>query len=64
MKNVFRNVLGTKTLSETLSDRDNIAKDLKGLIDEATDPWGIDVSLSNISRFRIFHAEFSSDPES
>jgi len=41
----LRNVLGTKTLSETLSDRDNIAKDLKALIDSATDPWGIDVSL-------------------
>ena len=38
-------MLGTKTLSETLSDRDNIAKDLKSLIDTATDPWGIDVSL-------------------
>ena len=46
-KTIFspRNVLGTKTLSETLSDRDNIAKDLKALIDSATDPWGIDVSL-------------------
>ena len=41
----LRNVLGTKTLSETLSERDTIAKDLKTLIDDATDPWGIDVSL-------------------
>lgn len=38
----LRNVLGTKTLSETLSERDVIAKDLKALIDSATDPWGID----------------------
>ena len=38
-------MLGTKTLSETLSERDAIAKDLKALIDSATDPWGIDVSF-------------------
>merc|ERR1719219_1772426 len=34
----LRNVLGTKTLSETLSERDSIAKDLKAQIDHATDP--------------------------
>jgi len=38
----LRNILGTKTLSELLSDRDTIAKDLKSMIDTATDPWGID----------------------
>ena len=42
----FRNILGTKTLSELLADRENIAKDLKAMIDTATDPWGIDVSLA------------------
>ena len=40
-----RNVLGTKTLAETLSERDAIARDLKAQIDHATDPWGIDVSF-------------------
>ena len=43
-----RNILGTKTLSELLSDRENIATDLKSMIDTATDPWGIDVSGRNI----------------
>ena len=42
----LRNILGTKTLSELLSDRENIATDLKAMIDDATDPWGIDVSLT------------------
>ena len=42
-----RNILGTKTLSELLSDRENIATDLKSMIDTATDPWGIDVSRKN-----------------
>merc|ERR1712113_401497 len=39
----LRNVLGTKTLAEILSDRESIAADLKGMIDQATDPWGIDI---------------------
>ena len=43
----FRNILGTKTLSELLSERDTIAKDLKSMIDTATDPWGIDVRILN-----------------
>ena len=42
---IFRNILGTKTLTELLADRENIASDLKSMIDTATDPWGIDVSL-------------------
>ena len=49
-----RNVLGTKTLSETLSERDVIAKDLKAQIDNATDPWGIDVSLQSCLWMRKF----------
>ena len=58
-------MLGTKTLSETLSDRDNIAKDLKGLIDDATDPWGIDVSFLIIQNdHNIEHLASSLDPES
>ena len=44
----LRNILGTKTLSELLSDRENIATDLKAMIDDATDPWGIDVSIMKI----------------
>ena len=44
---LVRNILGTKTLSELLSDRENIATDLKSMIDTATDPWGIDVSGRN-----------------
>ena len=40
----LRNILGTKTLSEVLSERESIAIDLKSMIDTATDPWGIDVS--------------------
>merc|ERR1739846_141170 len=37
----LRTVLGTKILSELLSDREIIAKDILTQLDGATDPWGI-----------------------
>ena len=39
----LRNVLGTKTLAEVLSHRDEISATLKALLDVATDPWGVKV---------------------
>ena len=44
----LRNILGTKTLSEVLADREHIALDMKTYLDEATDPWGIQVLVANI----------------
>jgi erythrocyte band 7 integral membrane protein len=40
----LRGVLGTKTLSELLSDRDNICHNMQSTLDAATDAWGINVS--------------------
>jgi erythrocyte band 7 integral membrane protein len=37
----LRNILGTKTLAELLSHREEIAHDMKKNLDGATDPWGI-----------------------
>ena len=37
----LRNVLGTKTLGEILSDTDSIAEEIKGELDLATSPWGV-----------------------
>lgn len=42
----LRTMLGTKSLSEILSDRETIAKDILALLDTATDPWGIQVRKS------------------
>ena len=39
----LRNILGTKTLAELLSDREQIAHSMKEHLDVATDPWGIKV---------------------
>ena len=37
----LRNVLGTKTLGEILSDTDTIAEEIKSELDLATSPWGV-----------------------
>merc|ERR1711994_1121660 len=49
----LRNILGTKTLSELLSDRENIATDLKSMTDTATDPWGIDIERVEVKDVRL-----------
>lgn len=39
----MRDVVGEATLDELLSKRDSISKRIKGIVDKATDPWGIKV---------------------
>jgi len=49
----LRNILGTKTLSETLAERESIAAELKELIDAATDPWGIEIERVEVKDVRL-----------
>src|SRR5687768_6457242 len=44
----LRSVLGEVELDELLSDREKINAVLKKIIDERTDPWGIDVSAVEV----------------
>lgn len=39
----LRTVLGTKSMSELLLEREAIAKNMRAVLDHATDPWGIKV---------------------
>lgn len=39
----LRNVLGTKDLSQILSERESISHIMQSSLDEATDPWGVKV---------------------
>ena len=39
----LRNVLGTKDLSQILSERESISHVMQSSLDEATDPWGVKV---------------------
>src|ERR1700760_925375 len=45
----LRNVIGDLTLEEALTSRDHINADLRGVLDEATDKWGIRVNRVEIT---------------
>ncbi len=48
----MRNVLGTVTLHQLLTDREKISSNICQIIDKATDPWGVkveNVELKDIS---------------
>jgi len=44
----LRSVLGESDLDELLSDREKINQELQQIIDRATDPWGIKVSMVEV----------------
>merc|ERR1719460_1215001 len=49
----LRNILGTKTLQEILSDRESTAEVILQQLDEATDPWGIKVDRVEVKDVRL-----------
>src|SRR5437867_5256104 len=49
----LRSVLGQHVLDELLSERDKINSILQGIIDEATSPWGIKVSIVEVKDVEI-----------
>src|ERR671914_235722 len=49
----LRSVLGQHVLDELLSERDKINVILQGIIDEATSPWGIKVSIVEVKDVEI-----------
>ncbi|MBN3320696.1 STOM protein, partial [Atractosteus spatula] len=49
----LRNVLGTKNLSELLSDREGISHSMQVSLDEATDNWGIKVERVEIKDVKL-----------
>ncbi|CAF1073029.1 unnamed protein product [Rotaria sp. Silwood1] len=49
----LRNILGTKTLQEILSDRENISHSMQTHLDEGTDPWGVKVERVEIKDVRL-----------
>jgi regulator of protease activity HflC (stomatin/prohibitin superfamily) len=49
----LRSVLGQHVLDELLSERDKINSILQGIIDEATAPWGIKVSIVEVKDVEI-----------
>merc|ERR1712110_702702 len=49
----LRNILGTKSLSEIMGDRESIGEGLLAQLDAATDPWGIEVERVEIKDVRL-----------
>jgi regulator of protease activity HflC (stomatin/prohibitin superfamily) len=49
----LRSVLGQHVLDELLSERDKINAILQGIIDEATSPWGIKISIVEVKDVEI-----------
>jgi len=49
----LRNILGTKSLHEILSDRESISNSMQNALDEATEPWGIKVERVEIKDVRL-----------
>ncbi|XP_072558387.1 stomatin-like [Paramormyrops kingsleyae] len=49
----LRNVLGTKNLSELLSDREGISHSMQTVLDEATESWGIMVERVEIKDVKL-----------
>ncbi|XP_013792552.1 mechanosensory protein 2-like [Limulus polyphemus] len=49
----LRNVLGTKNLSEILSERESISHVMQENLDEGTDPWGVKVERVEIKDVRL-----------
>ncbi|RWS05471.1 Mechanosensory protein 2-like protein, partial [Dinothrombium tinctorium] len=49
----LRNVLGTKNLSEILSERESISHMIQSSLDEATESWGVKVERVEIKDVRL-----------
>merc|ERR1719397_495685 len=49
----LRNILGTRNLGDILSERESIAREMKQTLDEATDPWGVQVERVEVKDVRL-----------
>ncbi len=52
----LRNVIGQSMLDQILQDREQINETLQHIIDEATEPWGIKVSIVEIKDVELDHS--------
>lgn len=49
----LRNILGTKTLAEMLSNRNDVSSAMQEALDEGTDPWGVKVERVEMKDVRL-----------
>ncbi len=49
----MRNAIGEVLLAELLSNRDDISKNIKEIVDRATDPWGVKIEIVELKDILI-----------
>src|SRR6516225_8750293 len=49
----LRNIIGQHMLDEVLKERDKINDKLRGIVDQATDPWGVQVEMVEMKDVEI-----------
>jgi regulator of protease activity HflC (stomatin/prohibitin superfamily) len=49
----LRDVLGNMELDSVLTDREKVAADIRGIVDQATSDWGIDIKSINIQEIEL-----------
>lgn len=49
----LRNIIGQHMLDEVLKERDKINVQLRGIVDQATDPWGVQVEMVEMKDVEI-----------
>ncbi len=49
----LRNVVGGNELDEVLSDPDNIAASIQGVVEKDTDDWGVDITGINVQEIEL-----------
>jgi regulator of protease activity HflC (stomatin/prohibitin superfamily) len=49
----LRNIIGQHMLDEVLKERDKINEKLRGIVDQATDPWGVQVEMVEMKDVEI-----------
>jgi regulator of protease activity HflC (stomatin/prohibitin superfamily) len=49
----LRNIIGQHLLDEVLKERDQINQKLRGIVDQATDPWGVQVEMVEMKDVEI-----------
>ncbi len=54
----LRNIIGQLELDESLSSRDLINTQMRAILDEATDPWGIKVNRVEVKNIQIHQLTF------
>ncbi len=56
----LRNIMGTRTLTEILTDRDDVSRDVIAILDDVTDVWGVKVCQLSTCCDNSTHAPFAS----